>query len=62
MGWVEELRVFMLTGAALWALWLGWRIAGLYAVTAWRRVLALGALVPACGSTLGAWYLLFWVW
>ena len=62
MGWVEEVRVFMLTGATLWALWLGWRIAGLYAANAWRRVLALAALVPACGSTLGAWYLLFWVW
>lgn len=62
MGWVEELRIAMLAGAALWALWLGWRIAGLHAPNAARRLLALAALLPACASTLGAWYLLFWVW
>ena len=62
MDWIEELRIAMLAGAAVWALWLGWRIAGLHAPSAARRVLALAALLPACASTLGAWYLLFWVW
>jgi hypothetical protein len=62
MDWVEELRIVMLTGATVWALWLGWRIAGLHAPNAARRMLALVALLPACASTLGAWYLLFWVW
>lgn len=62
MGWVAELRVAVLAGAALWALWLGWRIAGLYAPGVVRRGVALVALTPACASTLGAWYLLFWAW
>jgi hypothetical protein len=62
MGWVQELRIAMLAGAAAWALWLGWRIAGLYARNGLARGLALAALLPACASTLGAWYLLFWVW
>ena len=62
IGWVEELRLAMLAGAAGWALWLGWRIAGLYAPGPARRLLALAALAPACASTLGAWSLLFWVW
>ena len=62
LDWIAELRVAMLAGSALWALWLGWRIAGLYAPNMRLRLLALAALVPACASTLGAWYLLFWVW
>ncbi len=62
MGWVEELRIAMLAGATVWSLWLGWRIAGLHAPNAARRALALAVLLPACLSTLGAWYLLFWVW
>jgi hypothetical protein len=62
MGWVDDLRVLMLAGATAWALWLGWRIAGLYAPGVLRRALSLMALLPACATTLGAWYLLFWVW
>ena len=62
LGFVQELRVGLLAGAAGWALWLGWRIAGLYAPGPARRLLALAALAPACASTLGAWYLLFWIW
>lgn len=62
MGWVEPLRAAMLAGATLWSLWLGWRIAGLHAQGPARRGVALVALLPGCVSTLGAWYLLFWVW
>jgi len=62
MAWVGDVRVFMLAGSAVWALWLGWRIAGLYARTAVARGLALASFLPACASTLGSWYLLFWGW
>lgn len=62
LAWVDELRVAMLAGASLWSLWLGWRVAGIYSPSFMRRSLALAALLPACASTLGAWYLLFRVW
>ena len=62
MGWVENARITMLAGAAAWSLWLGWRIAGLHARSLLTRSLSLAALLPACGSTLAAWHLLFWVW
>lgn len=62
MPWVGAARAAMLAGAATWSLWLGWRIAGLYAPRLWQRVLGTAAMLPACLSTLAAWYLLFWVW
>lgn len=62
MGWVQDLRTAMLAGATVWSLWLGWSIAGLHATTPLRRAVAATALLPACLSTLGSWYMLFWVW
>ncbi|MEI7599617.1 MAG: 4Fe-4S binding protein [Aestuariivirga sp.] len=62
LGWVDEFRIAMLAGAAAWSLWLGWRIACVHAPNAIRRGLALVALLSACLSTLGSWYLLFWIW
>lgn len=62
LGWIGLFRAMLLAAAAIWSLWLGWRISDLYAGRMWQRWLAGLALVPACASTLGAWYLLFWVW
>lgn len=62
MGWVQDLRLLLLAGATGWSLWLGWSIAGLHGGNLPRRLMVLAALAPACMSTLGSWYLLFWVW
>ena len=62
MAWVQPLRGAVLAGAAGWSLWLGWSVAALHAPTGLRRTLAAAALLPACFSTLGSWYLLFWAW
>lgn len=62
LGWVDGVRAAILAGSAAWSLWLGWRIAGIHAPSLVARGMALAALLPACGSTLAAWYLLFWVW
>jgi putative Mn2+ efflux pump MntP len=60
MHWVAPLRAAILAGAALWSLWLGWRIAGRYADGPFRRSAATASLLPAIGLGVAAWSLLFW--
>lgn len=60
LDFIDTLRAVMLAGAAAWSLWLGWRIAGLYAGNQVRRLAALlplGAGVALCTFT---WATLFW--
>ena len=40
LNFVGALRAFLLAGASLWSLWLGWQIAGLYAEPYARRILS----------------------
>lgn len=59
-GFVEPLRAAMLGGAALWSLWLGWRIAGLYSRGMLRRVAAMLPLMAAVAASGAVWARLFW--
>ena len=62
LGWVPALRALALGGAALWSLWLGWRIARGYGVPPLRAVGAVAASAAALAAPVASWVLLFWVW
>lgn len=58
LPWLFEVRMALLTLAALWSLWLGWRMLRGFD---WQRKLpALGALAVAIGGNVFAWMLLFY--
>lgn len=60
MRWVSALRVGTLAGASLWSLWLGWRIAGRYARSRFRRIASASAMLPAVSVSIASWSLLLW--
>jgi hypothetical protein len=54
-------RASMLAGAGVWAVWLGWRIAKVYAgSTTWRPVAALVPMATAVAIGGYTWATLFW--
>jgi hypothetical protein len=57
LNFIGALRAMMLGAAAVWSLWLGFRIAKLYSADASRRLMALLAAVGASGAV---WATLFW--
>lgn len=59
--YVAEIRAFLLAGAALWSVWLAWRIAGLSA-GGLRRAAACACIACAVSVSVANWVLLFWVW
>lgn len=59
MPWLPEVRGTLLALAALWSLWLGWRM--LQGIALRKRIPALGALGAAIGGNVFAWALLFYV-
>lgn len=59
MPWLPEMRATLLALAALWSMWLGWRM--MQNADGWRRILALGALGTAIGGNIFAWALLFFI-
>ncbi|MCG6204488.1 4Fe-4S binding protein [Rhodopseudomonas sp. HC1] len=59
LDFVAGLRATMLIGAAAWSLWLGWRIAGIYAGGR-RRVAAMLPLAIGVTAAAAVWASLFW--
>jgi len=59
MPWLPEVRGALLALAAIWSLWLGWRM--LRNIGLWRKALALGALGISIGGNILAWVLLFYI-
>ena len=58
MPWIFEVRITLLALAAMWSLWLGWRM--LRGIAWQRKLSALGALAVAIGGNVFAWMLLFY--
>jgi polyferredoxin len=61
LSWVGFARALFLAGAALWSIWLAWRVCGLSA-RALPRGLATACVALATAVGLGGWGLLFWIW
>jgi hypothetical protein len=61
LSWVGAARALLLAGAALWSIWLAWRVAGLSA-RGLPRGLATACVALATVVGVGGWVLLFWVW
>ena len=61
-GFVGFLRAGLLGGAALWSIWLGWKIAGRAAASLPRRLGASFSVALAAGVGVLSWALLFWIW
>jgi hypothetical protein len=59
LPWVGAARATLLTGAALWSVFLAWRIAGL-SVAGARRIVATALVAIATLLASGGWVLLFW--
>ena len=62
LGFVGFLRAFLLAGAALWSIWLGWKIAGRAAASLPRRAGAGFSVALAAGIGVFSWAPLFWIW
>ena len=60
LDFVGALRAFLLAGAGIWSLWLGWRIAGLYAKAAAYRIVAMLPIGLGVGVGCAIWATLFW--
>ncbi|MBX9741458.1 MAG: 4Fe-4S binding protein [Beijerinckiaceae bacterium] len=60
LDFVGFLRAALLAGAFFWSAWLAWQVAGLYAHTRLRRVVATLAAAGAAGVGAASWALLFW--
>ncbi len=58
---LQDLRVLILAGAAVWSVWLAWRIAGRWSGGVARLTPAL-AVAAANLLAIGSWALLFWLW
>jgi hypothetical protein len=61
LSWVGAARALLLCGAALWSIWLAWRVAGLSA-SGLPRGLATTCVALATVVGLSGWVLLFWMW
>lgn len=61
LHWIGPVRAVLLAGAALWSVWLAWRVAGLSSPGV-RRSLATGCIALAVAVSLVGWAMLFWGW
>jgi polyferredoxin len=61
LHWVGAARLALLSGAALWSVFLAWRIAGLSA-TGLRRMATTSCVALAAFFACSGWALLFWGW
>jgi hypothetical protein len=57
---VGALRAFLLAGASIWSLWLGWQIAGLYTRAYSNRIVAMLPFGLAVAVSCASWATLFW--
>jgi polyferredoxin len=62
LGFISLLRASLLGGAALWSVFLAWRIAGRATGDAVRRSAATFSVALAASVGVLSWALLFWVW
>ncbi|QXX74979.1 Putative electron transport protein YccM [Methylovirgula sp. HY1] len=62
LGFVPALRALFLAGAAVWSLYLGWKIAGLYSKSRLQQAVATVLFGSAVGLGVLSWVLLFFVW
>jgi polyferredoxin len=62
LPFVALVRGALLTGAGLWSLTLGWKIAALYSPSVLARTTAVAAFTMAVVLAVGSWALLFFVW
>jgi hypothetical protein len=60
--WVSPVRALLLSGAAVWGLALFWKIAGQYATSKTRQILATGFGAATIAFITSTWWLLFWGW
>ena len=60
LSFVPVVRASLLLASGAWALWLGYRILGLFSVSQMRRLLALVPLALAITTAGMAWATLFW--
>ena len=60
--WANDVRLVLLAGANLWALWLAVRICQRYAPSFARRAPAVAAFCLALSMIDYAWALMFWLW
>ena len=62
LGFIGPARAALLAGAALWCVWLVWRISGRYTPVFARRLGAVAGVAAAVGVGIAQWIILFWVW
>ncbi len=60
LDFVGALRAFLLAGASIWSLWLGWKIVGLYAEAYAHRIVAMLPFGLAVAVSCASWATLFW--
>ncbi|HEY3049658.1 MAG TPA: 4Fe-4S binding protein, partial [Polaromonas sp.] len=60
--WANDVRLLLLTGANLWALWLATSICQRYASSLARCSFAIAAFCLALLMIDYAWALMFWIW
>jgi hypothetical protein len=62
LGFLGLIRAGLLAGAALWSIWLAWRIAARATASLPRRAGAAFSVALAAGVGVLSWALLFWIW
>jgi polyferredoxin len=62
LGFVGPLRAAVLGGAAIWTIFLGWKVAGLTGAHVLRRCAATLSIAFAASIGVASWVMLFWVW